>query len=358
MDTFTSIGDLIQVVGEGRTSVPEDLPTYRKILKENRELLEVLRTFEEIRPLDQEYHLFRKALLLTYKMPYDFIRLSRKRALGMKIRLVHEYLDLTPGGYLAAEGDQETRGAIGEILRDFAARMKGMTIVVNSDVPIPGGRPYYSYMVLDNRFDSFEDYLGALRHRYRKERLRNLKKGEAVSIRRIDPADFTEEHYQLYRDTHDRTEMISDLLLPLEFFQTFKPGTLYEYRDPDGHLLAFELLLQVQGRLHPLLVGFRRDCTLQEDCIIPSVDLYFLTNLFDIRTGIEQGAGYIDFGQGSENAKALLGCREEKRYIYMTSSNFLVRTFLKLYSRGMKIGGEVPSHRVFRETEETERNEG
>ena len=149
MDIFKSIEAMMVAVENGQIEDTRNLDRYRAIIAENPELLAMLKLFEKYRPKAHRYHLYEKMIILTYINQYDMLKLTDKLALTYRVRLVDEYLGLIPGGCLIAQGDEATRMASGEILKEFADRQKGLTVVLNAEMKIPGAKPYYSNLVLE-----------------------------------------------------------------------------------------------------------------------------------------------------------------------------------------------------------------
>ena len=349
LDIFKSIEAMIVAVENGQIVDTGNLDRYRAIIAENPELLAMLKLFEKYRPKDHRYHLYEKMIILTYINQYDMLKLTDKLALKYRVRLVDEYLGLIPGGCLIAQGDEATRKASGVILKEFADRQKGLTVVLNAEMKMPGAKPYYSNLVLENRFETFEDYLGQMRSRYRKQFVKKIKKGSRIKVCRLDNSAFSEEHYELYRHVLERSPLLEDAPVPIEYFREFQAAELFEFRDSRGNLLAFEQVLIIGDQLYSLFLGFNRDPKDDSAAEVSSVDLYYFTAFYFIRYGIEKGVRQLVFSLGSEDAKSILGCTEELRYMYIASSNPLVKAGIALFGGGINLRKELPQHRVFKD---------
>ena len=340
---------MVAAIESGQIEDHGSLDRYRAIIAENPELLAMLRLFEKYRPKDHRYHLFKKMIILTYINQYNMLKLTDKIALKYKVRLVDEYLGLIPGGCLIAEGDAATRKESGLILKEFADRQKGLTVVLNAEMEMPGAKPYYSNLLLENHFASFEDYLGQMRSRYRKQFVKKIKKGSGIKVRRLDNAEFTEEHYELYRHVLERSPLMEDDPVPIEYFKEFQEAEIFEFRDSRDGLIAFEQVLVIRDQLYSLFLGFNRDPEEDSTAEISSVDLYYFTAFYFIRYGIEKGLKHLVFSLGSEDAKSILGCREERRYMYIASSNPFVKAGIALFGGRINLRKELPVHRVFKD---------
>jgi hypothetical protein len=159
-------------------------------------------------------------------------------------------------------------------------------------------------VVLALRWRTFEEYLTAMRHRYRR-RARCVLRDSAHL--RVEPvADFgplAGELAALWRLVYDRaTETRRELLTP-GFFAAAAVLPQTEallLRRPDGTLAAFGLLLADRPWLHFLQCGFERRAGREEGA-------YFRLLLEIVRVGIERGFERVNLGATTLGPKLDLG---------------------------------------------------
>lgn len=351
MESFNSIDDLINNILTCNM-VTEDIENYKQIIDENTDTLEILRTLENVRPCDQRYFLYKRVILITYNYRRELVKLPGNLSIKMNIRVIGLPVDLSYGGYLMAQDDINISNSIGQLLKEAADQIrnqfKGVTLVLNSDKDIWKGYTEASAYIFYNRFSSFQDYLDSMRNRYRYSMVKKLKKAEGLVFRKLNNSDFSEEYYDLYLSVYNRASEKLDPM-PLDFFRKLS-SDIFEVRDKENDLLGFIQTKKIGKDLHGIYVGFLKDKA--DECVseyISSVDLYYNLFLYIIRYGIEQGFEKIVFGATGEETKSMIGCREELRYLYVTSSNPLYRLFFHLYPSFYIWPRYTKEHAVFKD---------
>jgi hypothetical protein len=167
---------------------------------------------------------------------------------------------------------------------------------------------------LDIAWDSFGDYLAALRSHYRYRMKAALQKWEPVAAVVLDdPADFDEELYRLYLNVYERSRYKIERL-PIAFFQTF-PAQLITFTR-QGRVIGFVQMLEMHRELHFLFGGM-------DYAVSRRVDTYLNMLLHMVRYAIERRCKAIDLGQTAEETKMRLGCRLVPRHFFAGHSNRL-----------------------------------
>jgi len=177
-----------------------------------------------------------------------------------------------------------------------------------------------SACIFHNRFASFDEYLSALRSGYRRRLLQALEKGNALTVRRVEPADFSGEMHALYLNVLKRSDYPLETL-GMEFFQRLD-GEIYAFYENERPL-AFTALQYGSDTLDFVFGGMdynRRD----------EFDLYYNMLLHILRLGIEKGVRAINFGQTAEHSKLRVGCVLSERYMAAFSGNRLLNRLLLL----------------------------
>jgi hypothetical protein len=348
MVSFKSIDSMIMAIEDESRSSMTDNGSYRKIIKENDDLIKFLRFLEKTNPCNQEYFLYKKVIIISYMMRWEFFKLGKNHSFSGGFRIIGLPVSLSNPGYLIAEGDEETKSSIDRIIREAADSLKGITIVLNADRDISGGRLAPSTFVFYNKFSTFQEYLGSLRSSYRRKMNAILHKGRELCFNKLEKGCFTQEHHDLYLSVCERASMIFRTL-SFEYFRDCE-AEVFEIRDKQNRLLAMIQLKDIERDLYFLYVGFRKDDEKAEDLAqLNHIDLYFNVLLFIIKYGIKKGYRRIVFGQTSAESKSKVGCAEELKYMYMTSSNPLTKAFFRMFPRFYSFKPYNVIHNVFKE---------
>lgn len=340
MEKFLTIRALVEWCGEAcQTSFSLNL---KRVTEEKKELIDLLELLEEVNPCGQEYYIYKDIILITYRSALNLLSFRKDLKLKVRTRMIGLPISLSQSGIWASDQDDaELREKVLEAL----ATLKGLTVVLNSDIDFPGQNQTLPNYVFRNRFTSFEQYFVELRSSYRRHHLLALKKGEGLSFNKVTPGHFTEHHYQLYQSILERADYPLEVL-SLEFFSRYA-SEVYEIKDPTGQLLAFLQMKGIGDTLHFMFCGFEREDKAtgsQGD----SACLYQNMLLFIIRQGIEKGYTGINFGQTSAETKLKLGCVEEEKYLYVRHSNPFINAILRRLSGSFSYSGYSIGHRVFK----------
>ena len=348
METFCSAADLIERVNTFDDAGYPDYRTYRHIICENRDIFLLLTFLEQTNPCRQKYYLYKKVILVSYVNEMEIIHLPGNRSLKLRLNIIGLPLSLSRSGYFFDSSAKETTVNLIGILKEFANSIKGTTILINADRDIWKGCLAAETFVFHNRFSSFQEYLDAMRSSYRKKAVTILKKGQGLIFTRVEKGGFTEEHYSLYLSVNRRT--VKKLLtMPFEYFRD-SDAVVFEIRDRDNRLLAFVQLKELEGDLYFILCGFEKTDSLPENSgQLHHIDLYFNLLYFIVRYGIENGYRNIIFGQTSGESKSKVGCVEERKYIYVTSSNPLMKAYFRIFPGVYSVKPYDVTHNVFRD---------
>lgn len=279
-----------------------------EIIPEYMDLLELL---EEVNPCEQSYDLKDHSLVVSYMLKLNLFNFFGKFSLYKRTRIIGLPISICDKGYF---GEIET---IEDIIQD----QKGLTILLNGDQDLGCESLTLSTFILDNQYHSFQDYLDRLRSPYRRRIIKALDKRDRIIIKKLEKADFTETHYSLYRSVLSRSENPLEIL-PLAFFKSYD-ADIYEItaRDTD-QILAFFQLKQFGDCLYFLFCGFNK-----EDNAL--YDLYYNLLINIVEIGIERGVGTINFGQTSEESKLKIGCKEERKYLWIHHSHPVLNKILQ-----------------------------
>lgn len=293
------------------------------------DLTEFLLLLERVNPCRQRYFVVDNTLVVTYMHKLNLFNFRKFPSFSLPLRIVGLPVSLSMPGIV---GD-------GEKLPEILAELKGLSLVLNWDCPLPGNGKTLSTFVFDNVFGDFNDYMNSLRSGYRRRIKQALERGKTIQINQFETSDFNRGHYRLYKAVYDRSPYPLECL-PIEFFREAK-GELYEFKDPNQEILAFVQLMERGDSLIFMFCGFERKS-------IDLYDLYYNMLLFILKEGIRRKVKTINFGQTSEVAKLRLGCREVDKYLHLYHSNTALRGVLKWLTPYFSYERDVEGNRAFK----------
>jgi len=222
--------------------------------------------------------------------------------------------------------------------------------------------PSIPYVSLPIRWPNFPAYLNELRHGYRRQIMRSLKKlgwteplidlgrsgrGGSASPRIVlEPAnaESAEEFYDLYKEVMTRATVKLEIL-NREFFRRFfvlSTGDSEILSLIAGHEVLGEALLVQHGpTMTFLLVGLRYER-------LATYDVYFNLLAAIVKLAIERGCRRLDLGQTSYYAKQRLGGEGGKIYFYLRSRKRTVRALTWAFQRALFPELALRRQRVFK----------
>jgi len=340
MEKFLTVGALVDWCREARQE--SFSMNLIRIIEENQELINLLELLEEVNLCGQEYYVHKDIILITYKCELNLLSFRKTLKLKVGTRMIGMPISVSRSGIWACEEDG---GELREKVLEALTMLKGLTVVLNSDIELPGQNRTLSNYVFLNRFTGFDQYLQAMRSSYRRHHRIALHKVEDLSYNKVAPEHFSMEHYQLYQSVMERADYPLEVL-SLEFFRCY-PAEIFEIRDLTGHLLAFIQLKGIGDTLHFMFCGFMREGKTTSSSG-DSVTLYQNMLLFIIKQGIEKGYKRINLGQTSAETKLKLGCVEETKYLYARHSSPLIDSVLRRLSGYFSDKGYLTEHKVFK----------
>lgn len=278
------------------------------IIPEYYHLLELL---EKVNPCEQSYDLKDRSLVVSYILKLNLLNFFGKFSLYKKTRIIGLPISICDKGYF---------GQI-ENIKDIIKDKKGLAIILNGDKDLGCESLTLSTFIFHNRYHIFQDYLENLRSPYRRRILKALEKRGGIIVKKLSKDDFNEVHYSLYKSVLSRSQNPLEVL-PLEFFKSYD-ADLYEFTAMDtGKILAFFQLKEFGDCLYFLFCGFEK-----EDNEL--YDLYYNLLIHIIEIGIKKGVKSINFGQTSEESKLKIGCKEQKKYLWLYHSNPILNRILQ-----------------------------
>lgn len=180
---------------------------------------------------------------------------------------------------------------------------------------------------LDCHFEDFDDYLKAMRNRYRKEIVRSQRKFTAAGFRtetltggESTAVRYTDDVHRLYEAVVERSANKLEVL-PAAFVREVSRRFLGEFLlilayDEQNRVIGFCSGIRTRGVQSTLCLGIDYEKNREGD-------VYF--NLFYayLREILSADVHRIDFGANSDDFKARVGCRQRINYMYIGATNWL-----------------------------------
>jgi len=171
---------------------------------------------------------------------------------------------------------------------------------------------YLPIVELENRWSTFDEYVGDLRAGYRRRLRQTQERGRNVDFAFLpDNASFDEQMYGLYLDVFARADYALEKL-PIGYFQNSR--SLIGCLRVRGRVEAFIQMAELGDRLRFEFGGFNRELN-------QTYDLYNNMLLALTRHGIDHGFRWIDYGQTAYDCKLRFGGRLVRTYMLFSASN-------------------------------------
>lgn len=360
MKSFREIDKLVQYLDQEEVGKP-GIAAYCSVLKDNEEIIDLLRLLERVNPCGQEYYLRQGIIMVSYIHDLNLLNFTKRFSLKAKVRIIGLPVSLSLSGILSKKGANAIEIEANKVtVKEVLEKLDGLSLVLNSEIDISMGNRTLSAFVFQNRFSDFQAYLDALRASYRRKICRALENGKYLEFLPIPPREFTKHHYALYLSIMERTENPLEKL-PIAYFREYD-ADIFEVRNKIGCLVGFVQMKSAGSTLYFMFCGFRKDEVgfkksktapvenkKKADEELNHIDLYYNMLLFIIRYGIENGYESIEMGQTSEETKLKLGCVEMDRYLCLHHGNPIVNTIMKALSARFSYKGYPIKHHVFKE---------
>lgn len=247
---------------------------------------------------------------------------------------------------------------LGRAVADIARRERSRLVVfrdfldaerVDADALLDEGYNRAANMPLARirvRWKTYEDYLNAMRSRYRKDlrrRLERVERGGQRALRLTDFADRAALWAEQVATMYDRSKSFKRERIAARYYEQIErmpvASRMVLAAERDGHTVAHGLVLFDDA--HTIATYFGRDAG------PPGNEWFHLLNEV-IRVGIERGSEYICLGLGSYDAKSLVGADFEPLHCYARSTlgwvNWVMRKVPDRMARP-----EARARRIFRD---------
>lgn len=195
-------------------------------------------------------------------------------------------------------------------------------------------------IVLENRFNSWEEYVSAFRSDYRR-RMNQIIEKQDFKIEKIPIGHFSSEMYSLYLQVFKKSTAKLEKL-SLIFFKNLPEIFKLRIALKDNQLLGWNITLTYPPYQYFFLGGI--DYSTNKD---HSTYLFLLSNI--VREGIENQVKYIELGQTAEIPKMRFGGQLENRFMMGRHSNRVFNYLLRKASKKLEYHRDIPDANVFKE---------
>ena len=279
---------------------------------------------EKVNPCRQSYHLFYEgdrlySCFMMFERRFNLF-IFTKYKINMPMKFIYLPLSVSHPSIIWGEDKTEVAKAL--------HKMKGIKIIINVDGEELEGFAKGHYLpicILENRWKTFEDYIGSMRASYRRRINQALEKGKSITYEELpDNRDFTDEMYGLYEQVFDHSEYSLEKLTA-DFFRNDISKTI---------------LLKIGGKTEAflqLIEDRKNDMLIFEFCgydyaIAHEYDIYYNMLATISRYAIEHGFRYVQFGQTAYDAKMKFGAKMFYNYYLLSHSNPLINWLIKRHN--------------------------
>lgn len=298
---------------------------------------------EILNPCHQQYYLSTslKTAFVTYQLKIDPLALKFGLRLKIPATVVGMPLSLSVPGYTATPQGLAA-------MTDWISQQPGLWLILNAvETPAPSGTLFpfprttaLPACSLSLSWDTFEDYLAALRSHYRHRLKKALTRGKSLTVS-LSPqgTPLPPALYRLYEEVYQRSPHKLEKLSSL-FFQQF-PAEIHQFSLGDQPVGFVQLLVHRQEMTF-LFCGFDKQLNTTHD-------LYQNMLLYLVGQAIERNCHTLHLGQTAVETKQKLGARLEPRSLYLHHSQPVLH---RLAGHVAPLLGyrDTPSHyRVFRD---------
>ncbi len=208
------------------------------------------------------------------------------------------------------------------------------------------GVPMLATGVVDLPYDSFDDYLGAMRSQYRRRARQAFKRSNELTVEHVsDFAEHADELARLWGLIYERASEIKREILTPDFFRAaseVEDASVLLMRRPDGSIASFGLLLADRPLLSFLQCGFEEEAGREEGA-------YFRLLYEIVRLAIEHGYEQVDLGVTTLEPKLDVGAVPVPLFGWVRHANPVFQRALKALANGPMKPPKVEARNVFKE---------
>jgi len=299
-----------------KASHATDLPaSWDSLAVDYFQTIEFLDHAEKYNPCSQRYYaLYDQGMLITGLIMYT-LRLDLFTYLSIsspfRMHIVGIPCSVSSSGVVGNEAHLTT------ILEYLKGEQKGLILVLNlgSETDLKGFACARTLptVVLENNFESWDDYLNSLRADYRRRIKRLSRPFTGINMKHGDCSGFDKPMYDQYLAVLKRSKGKLETL-SLDFFQNL-PSSFYLSTFSDQDKVIGWFITTVFREKHYFFMG-GIDYSLNRQC-----NTYFNVLMEVLREGFGRRASRIDLGQTAEVPKLRMGGQIVEKYMLGYHSN-------------------------------------
>lgn len=305
-----------------------------------------LEYMEKVNYCNQSYHLFYKgnklySCFMMFERKFNLFIFTDKYDIKVNMKFIYLPLSVTKPSIVFGKDKSEVETVLN--------KMKGVKILINTDEKdelknFTKGK-YLPICTLENKWNTFEEYMSSLRSNYRRRYNQALKKGADIKIDILkDNSQFTDDMYQLYEQVFEHSTYSLEKLNK-EFFENDISKILtLSVND------KVEAIVQIiEDRVNDTLIfefgGYNYE-------IAHEYDLYHNMLIQMVKYAIDNKFKYINFGQTAYDAKLKFGAEIKQSYFLLSHSNKLLNYLIKKNIKFLEYKVKEYSFNVFRNGDE------
>lgn len=305
----------------------KDLPKeWDKLCKNNIYMSKKFMMFmEKVNYCNQSYHLFYKnnklyTGFMMFKRRFNLFIFTNKYKINLPMKFIYLPLSVSHPSIVWNEDKTE----VNKVLNS----MKGIKIIINVDTEeldnFSKGH-YLPICTLENKWNTFDEYLNSMRASYRRRINQALKKGETITYELLpNNKDFTLEMYNLYEQVFNHSEYSLEKLT-VDFFRND---------------IAKTILLKINNKIEAfiqLIEDRNNDMLIFEFCgynyeIAHDYDIYYNMLSEITKYAIDNKFKYVQFGQTAYDAKLKFGAKMYYNYYLLSHSNKFINALIRKYN--------------------------
>lgn len=305
----------------------KDLPKeWDKLCKNNIYMSKKFMMFMgKVNYCNQSYHLFYKnnklyTGFMMFERRFNLFIFTNKYKINLPMKFIYLPLSVSHPSIVWNEDKTE--------LTKVLNSMKGIKIIINVDTEeldnFSKGH-YLPICTLENKWNTFDEYLNSMRASYRRRINQALKKGESIVYELLpDNKDFTLEMYNLYEQVFDHSEYSLEKLT-VDFFRND---------------IAKTILLKINNKIEAfiqLIEDRNNDMLIFEFCgynyeIAHDYDIYYNMLSEITKYAIDNKFKYVQFGQTAYDAKLKFGAKMYYNYYLLSHSNKFINALIRKYN--------------------------
>lgn len=278
---------------------------------------------EKVNYCNQSYHLFYKDDVLytgfmMFERKFNLFIFTDKYSFNCPMKFIYLPLSVSHPSIVFDDDTEE--------LSDVLNRMKGIKIIINvDDGKMLNGFSKGNYLpicVLENKWKTFDEYLGSMRSSYRRRINQALKKSEKIEYVFLENnKDFTDEMYELYEQVFNHSQYSLEKLTT-DFF-----------KNDISKILLLKISNKVEAFIQ-MIEDKANDMLIFEFCgynyeIAHEYDIYHNMLIKIVQYAIDNGFKYVQFGQTAYDAKLKFGAKMHRNYFLLSHSNKLINWLIK-----------------------------